>query len=955
MKNASTLFKNELNNDNRKYIKTARITLTDGTKILLNNSDLWGNGIKISGSSSGNSSFDIGSVIIGQNVLVLNNIEDKFSDYDFTNATIDNVKVGLALPDGTEEYIAYGIFTVSDANYNGSIITLTAYDNIYKFDRPYSESTLEYPATLNEIVRDACSKCGVTLYSVEFPNDDFVVNERPADSAITFRNVLQWAAQISGSFCVADEQGRLVFKWYDVALLDSLIHLDGGRFEPWEKDNIVDGGSFNPWDKKNVIDGGSFSSLNEIHHIYSWNRLSVSTDDVVITGIKIVDEIETESGRESISALSGSEGYVLEISGNKLVQGNVTSVSNYLGSKIIGMRFRPFSGSSLSNPLIEPGDIAVISGKKENSYNTIITANTFQPGNFQQISCNAMSSARNSAQRYSKATQAYVDARREINKEKSERQQAIDNLNTKLENSPGLYTTTETAAGGGKIYYLHDKPKLSDSMIVWKMTAEAWGVSTDGGKTYNAGMTVDGDTIVRILSAVGVNADWIKTGTMSADRIRGGAVLLGGANNTNGILIIRNASGTEIGRWDNGGISATQGTFTGTVHATSGSFSGEVNAGSGTIGEWQIIGGNLTNGLPYTGAGDSNATGMGSYGGGWAFWAGNGRYAVSQAGALHAENADIAGNVNASSGTFNGTVNAVSGVFDNVTVRNSNVTNSSLSGSAGTISGGTYSSPYISGGTLGSPGGAYVGSCNGSTLGSCTLGGTSLATGNGGGYFASGESGSARMYGPSTAQVDSGGNTYIGGGAILLQRGPVTIYSSLDVRGAKDRSIQTQNYGIRKLSSYETPLPTFADYGTGVIGEDGTCFITSDPVFLETVAPGWTPVVFLTKYGNGELYVDEKNIEKDSVLIKGTPGMKFSWEMRYKQLNTHERLIEDGVGNKNCAESDFSGDFLIYNEHNSMDYEESANQYFSIYSRTCIDYGIQGTEYFESFERGIMQ
>ena len=62
---------------------------------------------------------------------------------------------------------------------------------------------------------------------------------------------------------------------------------------------------------------------------------------------------------------------------------------------------------------------------------------------------------------------------------------------------------------------MHNKPKLSDSDMVWKMTAEAWAVSTDGGKTWNAGMTVDGDTIVRILTAVGVNADWIETGSIT--------------------------------------------------------------------------------------------------------------------------------------------------------------------------------------------------------------------------------------------------------------------------------------------------------------------------------------------------------------------------------------------------------------------------------------------------------
>lgn len=72
----------------------------------------------------------------------------------------------------------------------------------------------------------------------------------------------------------------------------------------------------------------------------------------------------------------------------------------------------------------------------------------------------------------------------------------------------------ETDAGGGKTYYLHNKPKLEESDMVWKMTAEALAVSTDGGKTWNAGMTVDGDIISRILTATGVNADWINTGAL---------------------------------------------------------------------------------------------------------------------------------------------------------------------------------------------------------------------------------------------------------------------------------------------------------------------------------------------------------------------------------------------------------------------------------------------------------
>ena len=122
-----------------------------------------------------------------------------------------------------------------------------------------------------------------------------------------------------------------------------------------------------------------------------------------------------------------------------------------------------------------------------------------QPGVFEQISCNAESTARNSSKQYSLITQTAVDARKSVQKEKTQRELALEEFEKRLDKSSGVFTTIETQEDGSKIFYLHDKPKLSESQGIWRMTAEAWGVSNDGGNTWNGGMTVDGDTIVRIL------------------------------------------------------------------------------------------------------------------------------------------------------------------------------------------------------------------------------------------------------------------------------------------------------------------------------------------------------------------------------------------------------------------------------------------------------------------------
>lgn len=515
MKNVSLAFQNELNNDNRIFINSCIITLSDGTVLSIDNSKIWDSGFKIEDAVSGSNSFDLGSVIIGKFTVSLNNIYDEYSIYDFTDCVASNVKVGLLLPDGTIETVSYGKYYLNEPKYNGAIITLEFYNCLCKFDKNYSLSKLEYPATLLQIVMDACEVCDVQLGTTSFSHDDYVVQTRPEDSALTFRQVLQWVGEISCNFCKADSQGRLCLQWYDTDLLETLSGIDGGNFSSWNNGEAVDGGTLSPWTTGDTFDGGNLSGITSgYHHIRSFSSLTMSTDDVVITGVRVVQDSSAESGG-IVSYQSGTDGYVLSVEGNKLIQGDMgNTVASMLGEKLIGLRFRPFDAFCLSDPTIEAGDIAVITDSKGNSYNTIITSNVFQSGSYQKISCGAQTPARNSATRYSKATQAYIDYRKEIQKERTEREKALDALGERIDNSSGLFTTTETKEDGSKIHYMHNKPSLSESDIVWKMTSEAIGVSTDGGKTWNAGITVDGDAIVRILNAEGVSADWIRTGAL---------------------------------------------------------------------------------------------------------------------------------------------------------------------------------------------------------------------------------------------------------------------------------------------------------------------------------------------------------------------------------------------------------------------------------------------------------
>lgn len=524
MRNLSKSFKKELNNDNRRYLEWVDITLKDGTALYLREDSVWNFGLKVEDAVSDSSEFKIGSAIINKATVTLNNIYDDFTDYDFEGAEIA-IYVGLAISptgmvfpeekkwldisenpildtngneilllysDAVTEKIRLCTMTVVEAPYqNSSIITLTCQDNMMKFDRDYSESKLKYPATRSEIIRDACNVCGVQLQTVTFDNDDYVIETRPDDQQLTFRQVLAWVAQIGGQFCRCDSYGRLCIAWYDLKSYES-SHINEDKFVSVE----------------------------------SYDSLSINNEDVVITGIKVTEYKENVSTDESpVSYQYGEDGYVIEIKDNKLIaEGKGNDIATIIGKRIVGMRFRPFSASMMNNPLAEAGDICIITDRKGNQYKSLVTSTIFQVGNKQTIECGAKSAARNSAKQYSLASQAIVENRKNLQKERSDREKALEELSKRISQSSGLYTTVEESQGGGKVYYLHNKALLSDSDIVWKMTAEAWGVSTDGGNTWNGGMTVDGDTVVRILDAVGVRANWINTGEFKVADEKGNEV-----------------------------------------------------------------------------------------------------------------------------------------------------------------------------------------------------------------------------------------------------------------------------------------------------------------------------------------------------------------------------------------------------------------------------------------------
>ena len=473
MRNLSSNWKEKVKSGmDVQYLKYADITLTDGTVLNLTSADLWQNGLSFEDSVSSDSSFDIGSAIVNVLDLSINNFNGEYSGYDFEGAEVVTY-VGLELDNETTEKIRICTMTVVEQPEDETVtIDLTCEDNMRKFDRNYSDSKLKYPATRGQIIRDACEVCGVTLQTTSFDRDDYIVQIRPDNEALTFRQVLQWVAQIGCQWLRCDEYGRLCVKWYDTEKTDA----------------------------------------QKIDTTYGFTPQHT---DVVITGIQVT-EYSDSSNEEPESYMVGTQGYVLAISDNKLIRkGDGQTIASMIAEKCVGMIFRPFESQCPTDVALEAGDAITIEDRNGNLYNTYLTTTTLQPGSGQNIACNAKSAAKNSTVRYGQLTQAYVDARKLVKKEQTARERAIQNLEESLSIGSGLFATYVKQEDGSTISYFHDKAKLEDSTNVIKITSEAVGVSNDGGKTYPFGFQLTGTMIAKLLYAEGINADFINAGALT--------------------------------------------------------------------------------------------------------------------------------------------------------------------------------------------------------------------------------------------------------------------------------------------------------------------------------------------------------------------------------------------------------------------------------------------------------
>lgn len=135
----------------------------------------------------------------------------------------------------------------------------------------------------------------------------------------------------------------------------------------------------------------------------------------------------------------------------------------------------------------------------------------------------------------------------------------------------------------------------------------------------------------------------------------------------------------------------------------------------------------------------------------------------------------------------------------------------------------------------------------------------------------------------SSSHIEASGHFYnIGSGNDL---------SDLSVRGTKKRIFDTKDYGMQAFYCYEMASPIFGDIGKATISDDGTCLIDLDDIFQESVNAEIAYYVFLQKESDGDCWVEEK--EPTHFVVKGTPGLEFSFEIKAMQTNYEHMRFAD--------------------------------------------------------------
>lgn len=328
--------------------QTALIEVTAGSKTFtITEADIIQGGLKIDRYCVTNSKIEVGSAVASELSLKLRNYDGKFNDVSFEGAVL-NVKIGIKLSSVLEgatlgkgilgrmilgsassdqdvAYVPCGLFIVDTPPRKLSTISISALDYMVLFDREVNASALSFPIHVDALIQKICSICNVTLATdvSVLPNHYFSIGGLPdTNQTLTYRQLLQWCAQLTGTCAFMDGSGRLVLKWYEQT-------------------------------------GVTITASER----YSSDMLE---NDITITGFTCDDG-------NGNTYLSGTADYTLDLSDCGFLTNAYDGVLKELQAARGGFAYRPYSATIKSAPYLFPLDMIRYKDKDGVVHDTIVT------------------------------------------------------------------------------------------------------------------------------------------------------------------------------------------------------------------------------------------------------------------------------------------------------------------------------------------------------------------------------------------------------------------------------------------------------------------------------------------------------------------------------------------------------------------------------------------------------
>lgn len=341
--------------------QTALIEVTAGSKTFtITDADIIQGGLKIDRYCVTNSKIEVGSAVASELSLKLRNYDGKFNDVSFEGAVL-NVKIGIHAANTSElgkfilgksvlgfakglgnfilgtgrlgdysvdtevYWVPCGLFIVDTPPRKLSTISISALDYMVLFDREVNASALSFPIHVDALIQKICSICNVTLATdvSVLPNHYFSIGGLPdTNQKLTYRQILQWCAQLTGTCAFMDGSGRLVLKWYEQT-------------------------------------GVTITASER----YSSDMLE---NDITITGFTCDD------GKGN-TYLSGTADYTLDLSDCGFLTNAYEGVLKELQTARGGFAYRPYSATIKSAPYLFPLDMIRYKDKDGVVHDTIVT------------------------------------------------------------------------------------------------------------------------------------------------------------------------------------------------------------------------------------------------------------------------------------------------------------------------------------------------------------------------------------------------------------------------------------------------------------------------------------------------------------------------------------------------------------------------------------------------------